>query len=178
MISYLFILLLCILVVHIYAFEEVIDGENALEKVTILEWQYCEACKLTVDLYGELFFEQMSQFYKKGPKPDSMVNSSEIVSGMCDNPFFDQFQPFVKYGCIKTVEDSGVKFLQQFSGFANTLDVINKASSHRRRKEVCSCFDKCRIAVICFSIRFALSTLPRAPQRRSRKQTSPLKQGM
>jgi len=108
------------------------------EKVTILEWQYCQSCKLTVELYGQLFYEQMNKMYQRGPKPDNMLNSSEIVSKMCDNPFFDQFQPFVRYGCIKTIEDAGIKFLQQYSGQANALDIINKAAGYRRRKEVCS----------------------------------------
>jgi len=109
---------------------------DSSDGVTILQWQYCESCKLTVDLYGQLFFEELNKFYKKGPKSGDKVDSSQIVSMMCDNPFFDQFQPFARYGCMKTVQDSGTRFLQQFSGQASAIDIISKASGYRRRKEV------------------------------------------
>ena len=87
------------------------------ENQTITPWEYCEACKATVDLYSRLSTAKLQSMQNSGAKPGSALEASSILEGMCENEeFVDSYIPAMRYGCYKLTYDNVTKFLTPFEG--------------------------------------------------------------
>lgn len=113
------------------------EGQNGeKENVTITKWQYCLSCKETINLYVKLATEEISNMQKKGRPAMSTLEANQLAHFICDHKSFEPMQPWMKYGCMKLMEDHYLTFLEHFAGQVSVNDIMNKAENYRRKRRV------------------------------------------
>lgn len=116
---------------------EATDTGSEPESVTIKSWEFCEGCKQTVNLFSRIFAQELSDMNKKGVAPFSAFEAGNIINLVCDNSYFEQFVPSVKYSCINLMDKHRVQILEHFTGNASAVTVANKAQVFERKKHIC-----------------------------------------
>ena len=107
------------------------------ENQTLTPWEYCEGCKVTVDLYANLALQGMQDMQKNGIKDGEVFAAEKVVEGMCDNVHFnEQFIPAMKWGCIKVTSENLTKFLDPWAGSASAATMGTKSNVFDIKKEV------------------------------------------
>lgn len=112
----------------------VVDEQK--DSVSILSWQYCFGCKETVTLYSKLAAQELERMRKSGEKSSSLLEANRLAENMCDHPAINyKYQPFVKFSCIKLLNEHQKDFMEAFAGHATMVSFQNKADMfHRKRK--------------------------------------------
>ena len=108
-------------------------GSEPIESVTIKSWEFCEGCKETVNLFSRVFAQELSHMNKKGVAPFSAFEAGNIVNLICDNAYFEQYVPSIKYSCINLMEKHRVEILEHFTGNASAVTVANKAQVFEKK---------------------------------------------
>jgi hypothetical protein len=122
--------------------------EDESDTVTIRPWQYCQGCKHTVQLYAILSAKEMARMKKKGIPSKSQMDSVSIANGMCEHDNFYSFKPFVRWSCVKIIQESSQMLLQAFLGNQSASDMIGKHENFKRKQQVIVClllFDLSRL---------------------------------
>ncbi len=102
----------------------------------ITPWEYCEGCKETVNLFADVSAKALQQMQKDGEGGEGMLEIQKLISLLCDNPQLDKFNPFVKYSCMKIMDEKRLPFLTSFEGSASAATATQKGVVYERRKSV------------------------------------------
>jgi hypothetical protein len=122
----------------------VADGKT--DTATITKWQFCFGCKETVFLYLQKMYDALNAMEKTGKPPSSVLDANKISELICDDEYFKNFQPFVKFSCIKLLSDGKEKFLDNFAGATSVQTALNKAENFKRKENVCKLrYQKCAV---------------------------------
>ena len=105
--------------------------------VSISKWEYCEGCKETVNLYTRVLSNKLLSMHNGGVKAHSELIAEDLVNGICDSEDLVKYKDFVKYSCIKIMDNHNSVFLKQFEGTSSPTNVLNKALVFERKKHVC-----------------------------------------
>jgi len=124
----LFIFLLTI------AFGVAVAQESA--QVTISAWQFCEGCKITVDAYAQLASQEIKRLDKLPKKKENTLDALKVMDHMCDDVYFRDYKDFAKYSCIKILDDTRNKFLEEFTGSATLASLSSKKDVVAKKKNV------------------------------------------
>jgi hypothetical protein len=109
---------------------------NEAKNVTITSWQFCEGCKLTIDVYAERITNEMKKMIKSGKPSGSELVANNVVDGLCESDNFAKYNDFVKWSCTKIFEEFRVPFLEAFQGTLSQFSTITKADIYDKRMEV------------------------------------------
>ncbi len=112
------------------------DKAHSAETATITSWQYCHGCKETVLYYLQKIYHNLQGMERAGKPSMSFVDANKLVELICDEAYFDHFQPFVKLSCIKILNEGKEQFLKHFAGGSSVQTVLNKAETFRRTVSV------------------------------------------
>lgn len=107
------------------------------ESVSISPMEYCEGCKLTVELYNELASNELSKMQDKGLVDGSAFEASDVINGICENKYMDQYSSSIKYACIKIMNEFENKFLESFIGTLSAATMHSSNYIYERKKEIC-----------------------------------------
>lgn len=129
------LVLLCVHLLLLFSFSSAKD-EEAKQNVSITKWQYCMSCKETVNLYIQVTTDEITNMQKAAKPPLATLEANDLVHLICDNKLFESRQPFMKYGCMKLLEDNRLDFLNQFAGQISLNDILNKAENYKRKRRV------------------------------------------
>lgn len=113
------------------------DGENG--KIVIRPWQYCEGCKHTVQLYTMLTKDKLKNMQSRAVPSKTTVEANEVAQGICDHVSFFSMQPFMRYSCMKIMDEASQNFLEEFTGHLTVSDLQSKADSFKRKRRVRHC---------------------------------------
>ena len=122
-----------------YGFAKKASKRNAVPKAnqTIEPWEYCEGCKLTVDLYSRLTSEKMAEMQAAHEDSSSAVDADSLVKGMCDNTEFSAtYKPAAKYSCIKLLDENRSAFLNAWVGSSSAALAMSKGGVFEKKKDV------------------------------------------
>ncbi len=119
------------------------EDDSSKETVSITKWQYCLSCKETVNLYVKLASDEIQSMQKSGKPALSSLEANQLAHFICDHSSFNHFQPWMKFGCMKLMEDHSIDFLQQFAGHVTINDIINKAENYGRKRRVSHLYASC-----------------------------------
>jgi hypothetical protein len=110
---------------------------STVPNVTITAWQYCEGCKVTVDIYSHVAANELRTMDKAPPGQRKQLDAGRLVDHLCDNPLFQKYGEFSSYSCIKTLDDEyRLKFLEAFAGTTRASTLLNKRSIFDRKRKV------------------------------------------
>lgn len=111
-------------------------GKEAPES-SISPWQYCFGCKETVVLYTKRTNDALIKMQKAGKPSSTMLEANSLVEGMCDSPDLSRYQPFVRWSCVKLMNEYQTKFLEKFAGEASVTNINNLSSLFKRKRQIC-----------------------------------------
>ena len=112
------------------------DEVATAKEVQVKAWEYCEGCKATVELYAILSSDRLKQMQKSGVAQGEVMEAQTLLEGICDNPHFNKYASFIKYSCIKVLEDFRLPFLESFVGKADASSATVLNTVYSRKKEV------------------------------------------
>jgi hypothetical protein len=112
------------------------EDDSPTEKKIIRPWQYCEGCKETVKLYANVTSRRLEKMQRSGVSAFSAVEAHELADLICDDNYLTSFQPFVKYSCIKIMDEHGLKLMKIFEGSFTKDLVTNKAEIFEKKRKV------------------------------------------
>jgi predicted DNA binding protein len=105
--------------------------------VTITAWQYCEGCKLTVDIYAQVAAKKLKLLDKLPKGEEKVLDAAKVVENLCDNELFNSYGEFGKYSCIKVLEEEHrIKFLEEFAGSTTITSLLNKKGIFEKKQKV------------------------------------------
>jgi hypothetical protein len=105
--------------------------------VTITAWQYCEGCKLTVDIYAQVTAKQLKLLDKLPKGEKKVLDAAKVVENLCDNQLFESYGDFGKYSCMKVLEEEHrIKFLEEFAGSTTITSMLNKKGIFEKKQKV------------------------------------------
>jgi hypothetical protein len=108
-----------------------------MENQSVTPWEYCEGCKVTVDLYAELAVQEMRQMQMFGVKEGEVFAAEKIIHNMCDNADFNaRHIPAMKFSCIKITSDNLTDFLDPWQGAASAATMGSKGVVFDIKQEV------------------------------------------
>ena len=120
--------------------------------VTITAWQYCQGCKITVDLYAHVAAKELKLLDKLPKNEKKVLDAAKVVDYLCDNSQLHSFRNFAKYSCIKVLDDdTRVKFLEEFAGSTSIPSLLNKKGIYEKKKKV-TLPDDTKSMFMCFLI--------------------------
>lgn len=120
--------------------------------VTITAWQYCQGCKITVDLYAHVAAKELKLLDKLPKNEKKVLDAAKVVDYLCDNSQLHSFRNFAKYSCIKVLDDdTRVKFLEEFAGSTSIPSLLNKKGIYEKKKKV-TLHDDTKSLFMCFLI--------------------------
>lgn len=96
-------------------------GEKKVVKLGRAE--YCWGCQYTVQAMANLTETYFRKVQDLGEQPTAQA--SEIAERMCDSKYFDRFLPFIRYSCMKILDDHSADFLLQFEGHVKMIRAKN-----------------------------------------------------
>ena len=128
-----FLFLLGALLVN--AAEDDIDSSDK-HSVTIQKWQYCAGCKATVEIFGIATGHKMQELQQSKAPPGTSVDVDEIAENICASHMFDPYQDFVRYSCVKLLNENKYQFLSSFEGEATAVYGMMKGETYKKTKEV------------------------------------------
>lgn len=70
-------------------------------------------------------------------KSGEVVNGYDIANYMCDTPFFADFKNYVKFSCIKILDEHRDSFLNEFVGSGSVDLVVSKSKNYERARNIC-----------------------------------------
>lgn len=108
-------------------------------QVTISAWQFCEGCKITVDAYAQLASQEIKRLDKLPKKKENTLDALKVMDHMCDDVYFQDYKDFAKYSCIKILDDTRNKFLEEFTGSASLASLSSKKDVLAKKKNVRYC---------------------------------------
>lgn len=127
------------LLIMVYAAVFVCNSQPSLEpdeNVTLRPWQYCEGCKHAVHLYSTVSAAELQRMYKAKVPNKSQMEAGDLAEGLCDNVYYSDYQPFIRWSCVKIMHESRVQFLDEFAGEATLANRLSKAENFRRKRHV------------------------------------------
>jgi hypothetical protein len=105
--------------------------------VTITAWQYCEGCKLTVDIYAQVAAKELKLLDKLPKGEKKVLDAAKAVENLCDNELFNSYGDFGKYSCMKVLEEEHrIKFLEEFAGSTTITSLLNKKGIFEKKQKV------------------------------------------
>lgn len=107
------------------------------EKVTITQWQFCLSCKKTVELYQKLTKETILSYQKLAKPARSQMEGTNVANRLCQDKEYDKFEPYVRYGCMKLMNDHRNEFLKEFAGFVGIPQLNNRAEGFSKKRHIC-----------------------------------------
>ena len=118
--------------------DETIENDPpANNSATITKWQYCEGCKETVNLFSMVSAAELAKMQKEGKLAKSVLEVQNLVTLICDNEYLTKFQPFIKYSCMKIMDEFRLPFLKQFEGSMSSTMMTQKLDIFERKKNIC-----------------------------------------
>lgn len=118
--------------------------EAVVPNVTITAWQYCQGCKITVDIYSKVAAQELKLLDKLPKGEKKIMDAAKVVDHLCDNTMFQSYGAFGSYSCIKVLDDEHrLKFLEEFAGSTTIADLLNKKGIFDKKKKVAYTFIDC-----------------------------------
>ena len=125
--------------------------------VTITAWQYCQGCKITVDLYAHVAAKELKLLDKLPKNEKKVLDAAKVVDYLCDNSQLHSFRNFAKYSCIKVLDDdTRVKFLEEFAGSTSIPSLLNKKGIYEKKKKVTLLYMTILNPCLCVFLYFSL----------------------
>lgn len=119
------------------AFCHIASAASSAPNVTITAWQYCQGCKITVDIYSKVAARELKLLDKLPAGQKKVMDAAKAVDHLCDNPMFYHYGDFGSFSCIKVLEDeSRQKFLEEFAGTTSMNGLLNKRGIYDKKKKV------------------------------------------
>lgn len=106
------------------------------EVANITTSQFCEGCRLSVDIFTKYAASALEDMKAKNAKLGSSFDPTTIVGGFCDKNDFAKYQNFIKFSCIKLFDDFGTEFLTSFQGNHTYSDLLSRSFMFGLKKEV------------------------------------------
>jgi hypothetical protein len=132
--------LFLVIVLSLFLLNATIKSEIKLEtttdQVSISEWEYCEGCILTVDAYSKISNAKLKEMQQKGQPSNEVIDVGVIMKNMCDNEYFYKYKDFVKYSCIKMLNENSTSFAEPFAGSYDLNSANVKSYMFEKTKEV------------------------------------------
>lgn len=111
---------------------------SSTNQITLLKWQYCASCKGTIELFTTLATNKIIEMQNNGIASGEELDVAPLVNNLCDLKYFDRYAPFMRYGCIKLLNDHTKEFLNTFAGdIASTQFSVSKGNIFSKTKEIC-----------------------------------------
>lgn len=107
--------------------------------------QYCEGCQLTVEAYSLLIAQEIKRLLAFTHKDDVVVDIVEVLDNTCGDEMITVHKDFVRYSCMKMVDEVGDKLLQEFTGDSTLWSlkdpgtIMNRGQKVRYEKFPMSC---------------------------------------
>lgn len=108
------------------------------EKVSVSKAQYCTGCQYTVQAFANISATHFQQMQLAGEDAGGVAQAHDIANLMCDDVFFDRFHTFVRYSCMKVLNDYDNDFLLHFEGLASNMLANSKSVLYERTVSFCS----------------------------------------
>lgn len=106
-------------------------------EVSISAHEYCSGCIYTVESYATLTAEMFEKMQSQDIEAGESVNGNEIANLMCDSPFFSDYKNYVKYSCIKMLDEKRDQFLNGFAGTGSVDSAVSKKKVYERTRNIC-----------------------------------------
>ena len=88
----------------------------SVDQVTIKPREYCYGCMSTVNLYSTLTSSWLSDMQAKRVASGEKVEANDIAKLMCDDSALTPYKNYIKYSCIKIMDENRNDFLRHFEG--------------------------------------------------------------
>ena len=96
---------------------------TSVEEVTIKARDYCYGCMSTVNLYSTLTSNRLRDMQTNRVASGEKVEANDIAKLMCDDQSLVPYKTYIKYSCIKIMDEYRNEFLRYFEG-----DYVNNPS--------------------------------------------------
>jgi len=113
----------------------VLARESSVSAI-ISQEQYCEGCQLTVEAYSLLIAKEIKRLLTFTHKADVVVDIVEVLDNTCGDEMLTVHKDFVKYSCMKMVDEVGEKLLEEFSGPLTMFSLTDIATIMKRERKV------------------------------------------
>jgi hypothetical protein len=130
MINIYYIILLLLIINFIYC-------KEIQETVSITPMEYCEGCKITVELYIKLASKELTIMQEQGKIDGSPFEATDVINDICEDKYMNQYSSKVKYACIKVINEFETKFLESFVGTFSAATMKSSNYIYERKKEIC-----------------------------------------
>ena len=104
--------------------------------INITKWQYCEGCKLTAILYTEVLGKEMDKMQKLKITGGTKVDAFKLAKNLCDNDYFNVYQDYIKYSCIRILNQYAQPFIEAFVGSGSRSIMHESSERYERTKTV------------------------------------------
>jgi hypothetical protein len=104
--------------------------------INITKWQYCEGCKLTAILYTEVLGKEMDKMQKLKITGGTTVDAFKLAKNLCDNDYFSVYQDYIKYSCIRILNQYAQPFIEAFVGSGSRSIMHESSERYERTKTV------------------------------------------
>ena len=113
--------------------KEVVQKTNE----SITPWEYCEGCKISVDLFSNRATKRLAEMQSNHVKSGEVFNADSVVQGMCDaEELTANYIPAMKWSCVKITSDNLTAFLNPWLGSASAADSSAKGGVFEKKREV------------------------------------------
>jgi hypothetical protein len=126
------------LLVHFTTATSPQSSESPSKQVTLSKWQYCAGCKGAVEILTTLATNKIVEMEKSGNPSGGELDITPLVENLCDLSYYDRYDPFMRYGCLKLLQDHQQEFLSIFDGdVASVQFSVSKVNIYSKTKEIC-----------------------------------------
>lgn len=107
------------------------------KEITLSKWQYCVGCKATIEIFTTLATSKIVEMEQNGIASGEELDVAPLIKNLCDLAYFERFDPIIRYGCIKLLNDHKYDFLHSFEGdIASTSFSTSKSNIFSKSKQV------------------------------------------
>lgn len=149
-------------VLWILTVSPILGEETNIEKdsrpsVTISKDQFCSGCLFTVQAYAEVSADTLANMQNNKIPAGNILNGMqsclvyiyfttnlfdifiayETAVSICENEKFSMYNSYLKYSCMKILEESQEAFLTEFEGDVSLDSVLSKRLMRDRSMNIC-----------------------------------------
>lgn len=110
--------------------------DDNVQSASISKWEYCEGCKETVNLYARKIAARLRAMHDSGLQVNSPLEAADLVEGICDDTHLLKYRDFMKFSCMKIMDEHRAKFLKRFEGKSSGSTPLQKADLYQKKKAV------------------------------------------
>jgi hypothetical protein len=91
-----------------------------------------------IEIFSTLATNKIIEMQTKGLAVGEELDVAPLINSICDLEYFNRYAPFMRYGCMKLLEDHRVEFLKAWEGdIASTQFSTSKGNIFSKSKDIC-----------------------------------------